>query len=89
MLKRLFGTVFLCAVLAVAVPGAAADYKMGTSGDAEKFTTCPESGDRIVKVVPPPPAVQNQQQLPVYVYPQVGRPGPHPAPPARKPAPPP
>ena len=84
MLKRLFCSVSLCAMLAAAASGAAADYKMGTSGDAGKVATDPESGDRIVKVVPPPPAVQNQQQLPVYVYPQVGRQGPHPAPPARK-----
>jgi hypothetical protein len=85
-LKRFFCLVCLCAALAVAASGAAADYTIGTGG-AGRVTTDPESGDRIVKVVPPPPAVQNQQQFPVYVYPQVGRPGPHPAPSARKSAP--
>ena len=86
MLKWFFCSVFLCAVLSAAVSGVAADYTMGTPGGAGAITTDPESGDRIIKVVPPPPAVQNQQQFPIYVYPQVGRPGPHPAPPARKPA---
>ena len=88
VLKRLFCALSLCAVLAVAVSGAAEDYTTGTPGGAGKVTIDPESGDRIVKVTPPAPAVQNQQQPPVYVYPQVGRPGPHPAPFPRKPVPP-
>jgi len=90
VLKRLFCAVSLCAALAAAVSSVAEDYTAGTPGGAGKVTIDPENGDRIVKVTPPPPAVQNQPQLPVYVYPQVGRPGPHPAPaPPRKPVPPP
>ena len=88
VLKQLFCIAFLCTVLAAAVFCAAADYTTGTPGGAGKVIIDPESGDRIVKVAPPP-AVQNQQQVPVYVYPQIGRPGPHPVPPPRKSAPPP
>jgi len=73
-------------MLASAVSDAVTDYTTGTPGGAGKVTIDPQSGDRIVKVTPPP-AVQNQQQLPVYVYPQVGRPGPYPAPATPKPAP--
>jgi hypothetical protein len=78
VLKRVFCALFLCAAMAVAVPGAAADYTAGTPGGAGKVTIDPESGDRNVIVTAPPPVVQDQQQVPVYVYPQVGRPGPHP-----------
>ena len=83
VLKRLFCAVTLWVALAAA-SGAAADYTSGTPGGAGKVTIDPESGDRNVIVTTPPPAVQDQQQFPVYVYPQVGRPGPYPAPPARK-----
>ena len=84
VLKRIFCAVSLCTALAAAAPGAAADYTAGTPGGAGKVTIDPESGDRNVIVTAPPPAVQDRQQFPVYVYPQAGRPGPHPAPPARK-----
>ena len=88
VLKRLFLAISLCAVLVAAVVSVAEDYTTGTPGGAGKVAIDPESGDRIVKVTPPPPAVQNPQQPPVYVYPQVGRPGPYPAPSPRKPVPP-
>jgi hypothetical protein len=80
VLKRFFYAVSLCAFLAVAASGAASAYTAGTPDGAGKITVDPESGDRKVEVTAPPPAVQNQQQIPVYVYPQVGRPGPYPAP---------
>ena len=80
VLKRLFCVASLCVFLAAAVSGAASDYTAGTPGGAGKVTADPESGDRKVEVTAPPPAVQNQQRTPVYVYPQVGRPGPYPAP---------
>ena len=88
VLKLFFCTASLCAVLAAAVSGAAVDHMAGTPDGVGKITIDPESGNRVVKVIPPPPAVQSQQQLPVYVYPQVGRPGPHPSPSVRKSAPP-
>ncbi|MCL2123157.1 MAG: hypothetical protein FWH34_03610 [Desulfovibrionaceae bacterium] len=87
VLKRLFRVVSLCALLAAAVPGGAADYTAGTPGGAGKVTLDPESGDRNVEVTAPPPAPQNQLQMPVYVYPQLGRPGPYPAPPDAGPKP--
>ena len=80
VLKRLFCALSLCSLLAAAVSGAAADYAGGTPGGAGKITLDPESGDRKVEVAPPP-VEQNRQQIPVYVYPQMGRPGPYPAPP--------
>ena len=89
VLKRFFCALSLCAVLVGAVSGAAADYTAGTPGGAGKVTIDPESGDRNVIVTTPPPAVQHQPQIPVHVYPQVGRPAPYPAPPPRKPVPPP
>ena len=89
VLKRFFCALSLCALLAVAVSGAAADYTGGTPGGAGKVTLDPESGDRKVEVTPPPPAGQNRQQTPVYVYPQAGRPYPAPPGPGPKPVNPP
>ena len=87
MLKQLFYAVSLCAVLSAAVSGTAVEDSTAVApGDTGTITTDPESGDSIIKLAPRPPAVQSQQEFPVYVYPQAGRPGPHPVPP-RKPAP--
>ena len=77
----------LCALLAAPVSGAAADYTTGTPGGAGKIIIDPETGDRKVEVTAPPPAVRDQQRMPVYVYPQVETPGRHPPSPGPKPAP--
>ena len=85
-IKRLFHAArvlcpcVLCALLVLPVSGRA-DYTAGTPGGAGKGTIDPESGDRKVEVTPQPPAAQDGQQVPVYIAPQVGRPGPHPSPP--------
>ena len=86
-IKRLFHAArvlcpcVLCALLVLSVSGArAGDYTAGTPGGAGKVTIDPESGDRKVEVTPQPPAAQDGQQVPVYIAPQVGRPGPHPYP---------
>jgi len=78
--KRLAACMFLCAQMVLCAPGAAADYTAGTPGGAGKVAIDPETGDRKVEVRPRPPAAHTQPQVPVYVYPQVGKPGPHPAP---------
>jgi len=83
VLKRLLCGASLC-VLFAAASGADADYTGGTPGGAGNVTIDPESGDRKVEVTAPPPPAQHQQQMPMYVYPQVGRPGPYPAPPGAK-----
>jgi hypothetical protein len=76
---RLICPCLICALLAVAAPGARADYTAGTPSGAGKITVDPDTGDRKVEVTPPPSSsTQNQPQTPVYVYPEVGRPGPHP-----------
>jgi hypothetical protein len=75
----------LCVLFALPVSGARADYTAGTPGGAGKVTVDPETGDRQVEVTASPPAAQERQQVPVYVYPQAGRPGPYPPPPRPKP----
>ena len=75
--KRLFHVAcVLCALLALPVSGARADYTAGTPGGAGKVVVDPETGDRKVEVTAPPPVAQDSQQVPVYVYPQAGRPYP-------------
>ena len=90
-IKRLFCSLSLCALIAVSASGAATDYTTGTMDGAGKVTIEPETGDRKVEVTAPPPAAHDQHSIPVYVYPQVGAPGPYPPgpyPPYPKPAPP-
>ena len=77
-LKQLFSVLSLCVLLVEAVPGAASDYTAGTPDGAGKVVRDPESGDRKVEVTAPRSAEPKQQQIPVYVYPQMGRPGPYP-----------
>jgi|GEM_PF-5443951 len=77
----------LCLSFALVAFEVRADYTGGTPGGAGRVGVDPKTGDRKVEVKAPPPAAQEFPQVPVQVYPRVGRPGPRPAPSGRELAP--